>query len=89
MTDSRGNWGGEHRETQRDLAALSLLLHRGDNGDADLLLAQIQQEGRTDEVLRQAVTELVRVKKMICDSAQQPVEALLARDVADGAGEQQ
>ena len=73
-------------EAGRDLAACLLLRHRGSTGDLGQLLEQIADEGRTTEVLRQALAELLHIKQIICSAASADLDCLLQSDVAAWAG---
>ena len=86
MTASGPPWSAAEVEAGRDLAACLLLQHRRQQEDLGLLLAQIEREGRTAEVLRQALAELLHIKSMICASASADPDALLLADVAAWAG---
>ena len=73
-------------EVGRDLAACLLLENRRQRQDLGLLLAQIEREGRTTLVLRQALGELLHIKQIICSAASADLDCLLVADVAAWAG---
>ena len=88
MTDSRGDWGGEDLDASRTVAALLLLLHSSDRrGDCELLLAAAEAEGRTDALLRQALCELLHIRRLIAQSTRRDLTAWLQADVTALAGE--
>ena len=82
-------WSAAQVEAGRDLAAALLLQHRRQVQDLDLLLAAIEREGRTTEVLRFALGELAAIKSMICRGSSATLDGVLQRDVVAWAGDQQ
>ena len=88
MNDSRGDWGGGDLDASRDVAALLLLLASSQRrGDCELLLAAAEAEGRTDALLRQALCELVHIKRLVAQSTGRDLTAWLQSDVTALAGE--
>ena len=88
MSDSRGDWDGQDLDATRDVAALLLMLVSSQRrGDCELLLAAAEAEGRTDALLRQALCELVHIKRAIVQGTGQDLTAWLQADVTALAGE--
>ena len=89
MTDSRGEWSGEDLDASRDVAALLLMLANSQRrGDCELLLASAEAEGRTDALLRQALCELLHIKRLIVQGTGRDLTAWLQSNVTALAGEQ-
>ena len=88
MNDSRGDWGGGDLDASRDVAALLLMLSSSQRrGDVEMLLAAAQTEGRTDALLRQALCELLHIRRLVAQSTGQDLTAWLQADVTALAGE--
>ena len=89
MSDSRGDWHGEDLDASRNVAALLLLLSSSQRrGDCELLLAAAETEGRTDALLRQALCELLHIKRLVAQSTGRDLTAWLQADVTTLASEQ-
>ena len=88
MTDSRGDWNGQDLDASRDVAALLLMLAISQRrGDCELLLASAETEGRTDALLRQALCELLHIRRLVAQSTGRDLTAWLQADVTALAGE--
>ena len=88
MNDSRGDWDGQDLDATRDVAAMLLMLASSQRrGDCELLLAAAAAEGRTDALLRQALCELVHIKRLVAQSTGRDLTAWLQSDVTALAGE--
>ena len=87
--DPEPRWSPADVEAGRDLAAALLLQHRQQREELGLLLAQIEREGRTTEVLRHALGDLLAIKSMICKGSSTTLDGLLQSDVTAWAGDQQ
>ena len=89
MSDSRGDWSGEDLDASRDVAAMLLMLAASQRrGDCELLLAAAETEGRTDALLRQALCELLHIKRLVAQSTGWDLTAWLQADVTTLASEQ-
>ena len=80
-------WPAPTLEAARDSAALQLWSGRNQPDAFSALLAEIEHEGRTGEVLRQVIGEIVAIKAIICSGARHDLSALLADGVAALTGE--
>ena len=88
MSDSRGDWDGQDLDASRDVAALLLMLVSSQRrGDCELLLAAAEAEARTGALLRQALCELVHIKRCIVQGTGQDLTAWLQADITALAGE--
>ena len=88
MSDSRGDWDGQDLDASRDVAALLLMLAGSQRrGDCELILAAAEAEGRTGALLRQALCELVHIKRLVAQSTGRDLTAWLQSDVTALAGE--